>query len=426
MELNYLRYGGAAVVICVLVYFKLLILAAAVTFATVWKHSKYFRNKGESSSSASTKKSENTSRSGSNSNPYGDAFWNDSHTADGEDGLYRGDFSRRSSENQRYPGWSDKEEAEKLGRAFTEEFRGTSSDFLQTDLGDRISDMDAFDFRRSQGGMGNFDRKGGKGDVMRQSNPRQVYVGGLPFKTEEGDLREFFVGNCGPIEQVKLLRQQDGKSKGVAFITFNNVEDAQKAIEFHDKDFEGRTLTVRIANPTGGKGEKNDKGDRNFDRGLDRNLDRGFDRVGAFYPSSSDKGRSGGHQTYMGGGGKGVFSRQDIDRLIQDVLADDLPLELADFDFQARRLLGELRSRDKVSGTTRCEDALKNVKQFCSTKDRSGVRNWKAYVYTLLSKQDVELVEELRERDRQERTSKGDQKGGGGLRNREPQQRVSE
>jgi len=100
-------------------------------------------------------------------------------------------------------------------------------------------------------------------------------------------------------------------------------------------------------------------------------------------------------------------SKQEIDKLIQEII-DGTVLLLGDFDFQVRRILAELRNRDRQEGTARCEEALQSVKQCCATKERAKVRNWKAYIYTLLSKHDPELAEEMRDRDkRAQRQDKG-------------------
>jgi len=55
-----------------------------------------------------------------------------------------------------------------------------------------------------------------------------------------------------------------GRSRGFAFVEFATPEEAQKAIEqFHDKDFQGRKITVNVARP---REERPPRGDR-FDRG---------------------------------------------------------------------------------------------------------------------------------------------------------------
>jgi len=47
-----------------------------------------------------------------------------------------------------------------------------------------------------------------------------------------------------------MLDKFTGKSRGFAFVEFANDADAAKAVEmFHNKDFQGRALTVNIARP---------------------------------------------------------------------------------------------------------------------------------------------------------------------------------
>jgi RNA recognition motif-containing protein len=66
----------------------------------------------------------------------------------------------------------------------------------------------------------------------------------------ENDLQDYFA-QVGAVTSVNLmLDKMTGKSRGFAFIEFGSLEDANKAIEqFHNKDFQGRALTVNIARP---------------------------------------------------------------------------------------------------------------------------------------------------------------------------------
>ena len=78
----------------------------------------------------------------------------------------------------------------------------------------------------------------------------KLYVGNLPFNTTENELQELFA-QAGAVQEVMLMQDKfTGKSRGFAFIEFASAEDANKAIEqFHNKDFQGRALTVNIARP---------------------------------------------------------------------------------------------------------------------------------------------------------------------------------
>lgn len=81
-------------------------------------------------------------------------------------------------------------------------------------------------------------------------NPTRLFVGNLSYQTMENDLQDYFA-QAGVVNSVNLMMDKmTGKSRGFAFVEFANQEEANKAIEqFHNKDFQGRALTVNIARP---------------------------------------------------------------------------------------------------------------------------------------------------------------------------------
>src|SRR6185312_8667255 len=81
-------------------------------------------------------------------------------------------------------------------------------------------------------------------------NPIRLFVGNLSYQTMENDLQDYF-SLAGAVNSVNLMMDKmNGKSRGFAFIEFASADDANKAIEqFHNKDFQGRALTVNIARP---------------------------------------------------------------------------------------------------------------------------------------------------------------------------------
>ncbi|XP_010187099.1 PREDICTED: protein boule-like [Mesitornis unicolor] len=60
--------------------------------------------------------------------------------------------------------------------------------------------------------------------------PNSIFVGGIDFKTNEGDLRKFFA-QYGSVKEVKIVNDRTGVSKGYGFITFETQEDAQKILQ---------------------------------------------------------------------------------------------------------------------------------------------------------------------------------------------------
>lgn len=81
-------------------------------------------------------------------------------------------------------------------------------------------------------------------------NPTRLFVGNLSYQTMENDLQDYF-SQAGAVTSVNLMMDKmTGKSRGFAFVEFGSAEEANKAIEqFHNKEFQGRSLTVNIARP---------------------------------------------------------------------------------------------------------------------------------------------------------------------------------
>lgn len=70
----------------------------------------------------------------------------------------------------------------------------------------------------------------------------KLFVGNLPYETTEDELRELF-SQYGTVQEVFAPRQ-----KGYAFVTFENEEDAAKALEaMKDYELKGRKLNIDFA-----------------------------------------------------------------------------------------------------------------------------------------------------------------------------------
>lgn len=83
-----------------------------------------------------------------------------------------------------------------------------------------------------------------------------VFIGGIPFSCDEATLRKDF-SECGEIEKMNLPMNEDGRPKGIAFITFKSKEGVAAACKFDGDDYGGRTLKVNVAGAKGsGKGDK--------------------------------------------------------------------------------------------------------------------------------------------------------------------------
>jgi len=81
-------------------------------------------------------------------------------------------------------------------------------------------------------------------------NPTRLFVGNLSYQTAENDLQDHFA-QAGVVTSVNVMFDKvTGKSRGFAFVEFASPEEAARAVEqLHNKEFQGRALTVNIARP---------------------------------------------------------------------------------------------------------------------------------------------------------------------------------
>jgi RNA recognition motif-containing protein len=78
----------------------------------------------------------------------------------------------------------------------------------------------------------------------------KLYVGNLPYDTNEDDLTALFT-QAGAVSTVNVMRDREtGRARGFAFVEMATDQDAQNAInQLHEQSFGGRTLTVNEARP---------------------------------------------------------------------------------------------------------------------------------------------------------------------------------
>jgi RNA recognition motif-containing protein len=78
----------------------------------------------------------------------------------------------------------------------------------------------------------------------------KLYVGNLPFRTEEQELEALFA-SVGQVSSVSLVRDRaTGQSRGFAFVEMADAALGQAACATLDqREFGGRRLTVNEAKP---------------------------------------------------------------------------------------------------------------------------------------------------------------------------------
>ncbi|MBV9468034.1 MAG: RNA-binding protein, partial [Abitibacteriaceae bacterium] len=87
----------------------------------------------------------------------------------------------------------------------------------------------------------------------------RLYVGNLSYSVDNQALEELFA-QYGTVNSAEVISEHgSGRSKGFGFVEMDSDEAAQAAITaLHDKEFQGRPLTVNEARPreerSGGRG----------------------------------------------------------------------------------------------------------------------------------------------------------------------------
>ena len=79
---------------------------------------------------------------------------------------------------------------------------------------------------------------------------KKLYVGNLSFRTTSSDLDQLFSQYGSVISAQVLEDRETQRSRGFGFVEMESDEQALSAIEsLHDREFQGRRLTVNEAKP---------------------------------------------------------------------------------------------------------------------------------------------------------------------------------
>lgn len=131
----------------------------------------------------------------------------------------------------------------------------------------------------------------------------KAHVGGLPFAATEGEISKFFAG-CGEVSQCDLLYTHEGKSRGIAFLTFASRASLDAALRLSDSEFGGRPIKVSEAV---GAGKRDGAG-----KGKGKSKDKGRDKSGN--DKSNGKGKAKSRDRFdvsvSGGKGPGIENRE--------------------------------------------------------------------------------------------------------------------
>jgi RNA recognition motif-containing protein len=92
----------------------------------------------------------------------------------------------------------------------------------------------------------------------------KLFIGNINHNATENDLQDFFA-SAGTVISVNIIQDRvTGKSRGFGFVEMSTEEEANNAIAtLHQKEFQGRALTVNEARPR----EERSSGGYGYNRG---------------------------------------------------------------------------------------------------------------------------------------------------------------
>lgn len=87
-------------------------------------------------------------------------------------------------------------------------------------------------------------------------NKNKLFVGSLPWSLNTDALRELFAEYGEITDCIVMSDRETGRSRGFGFVTFQQEEDAKKALEKDGFEVDGRKIIVNIAKPREERGSR--------------------------------------------------------------------------------------------------------------------------------------------------------------------------
>ncbi|KAJ3027613.1 UNVERIFIED_CONTAM: Splicing factor [Siphonaria sp. JEL0065] len=131
----------------------------------------------------------------------------------------------------------------------------------------------------------------------READLRELFVTNFTIATTKQDLQGLFA-KYGKIKDIRLLLDQSGVPRGIAFVEFEDEESAKSALQVNGTEIDGKFISVARSDPNArGGAHAKQKSDRD---GGDRDGGQQHNRPGLGHPGRGGRGGSrggrGGHQ----------------------------------------------------------------------------------------------------------------------------------
>lgn len=75
-----------------------------------------------------------------------------------------------------------------------------------------------------------------------------IFIGNLPYSATEEKLSDWLSHQGVSIKRINILKDGEGKSKGIGFADLADSRDLDKALRFNKSMFEGRSIAIEKSN----------------------------------------------------------------------------------------------------------------------------------------------------------------------------------
>jgi nucleolin len=108
-------------------------------------------------------------------------------------------------------------------------------------------------FRQNNNNNGFNNNRGGSSNYGGEKFT--AFVGNLGFKTNENSVKKFFQ-DCGSVTDVRIAKNEEGRSKGFCHVDFDSAEAVEKAKSKAGQELDGREIRVDASTPRQGGGNR--------------------------------------------------------------------------------------------------------------------------------------------------------------------------
>ena len=75
-----------------------------------------------------------------------------------------------------------------------------------------------------------------------------IFIGNLPYSATEEKLSDWLSHQGVSVKRINILKDGDGKSKGIGFADLADSRDMEKALRFNKSMYDGRAICIEKSN----------------------------------------------------------------------------------------------------------------------------------------------------------------------------------